>query len=223
MNSFGSCGHVHPSPVCRSNHTQTAYVFDLDDVLLQTSRLFSQPHVRNWIETHARTNDEAHTVAGYRQVIQPDSRLHHQLQQLQGHKFILTNASREHAHASLHALGIVKNFIGQIDATHDMALKPHNEPYYHMNTFVQNVCADRNQSPPHRVVFFDDRIENHQEPKRMGWTTVWVYGAIDSCERSNMLHQVPEYVDMSFATIHDALDYFVATQNYQPNLLPMCY
>ena len=202
------------------------YVFDLDDVLLPTSALFSRPHTRQWIEAHARTNVISHAIGGYQQVIRPDLKLVQQLQNLNGSKYILTNASRTHAHASLNALGIAECFVGQIDATHNLHLKPHREPYEHMHRFAHSVPRSTTLTDRQSVIFFDDRIENHKEPKGLGWTTVWIYGASGGfglCDHTQSTRQVPEYVDMTFATLHDALDYFVATQNIQPNLLPVTY
>lgn len=196
------------------------YVFDLDDVLLPTSTLFSQPAVRDWIESHALTQDMNQTLAGYQQVVHPNPRLIQQLGQLRGHKYILTNASRTHAHAATHALGIARFIVGQIDATHGLELKPHYEPYENMTRFVHSVQKHRPEQV-YRIVFFDDRVENHVVPKQLGWTTVWIYGALPNQERGRHMHCTPHHIDMSFETVEQALGYFAATQDSPPHSLPL--
>ena len=60
-----------------------------------------------------------------------------------------------------------------------------------------------------RMVFFDDRVENHLVPKRLGWTTVWIYGCLSERERSGYT-VIPSHVDLAFATIEEALRHFLA-------------
>lgn len=186
------------------------YVFDLDDVLMPTTALFNQPGVREWLSTFYRTNQLSQIAAGYQRVLHPNPTLIHYLHQLPGQKHILTNASRAHAYASLQALGLHTYVQSVVDADQGIALKPDPAPYHHL----QNMLLRQYEGlPPEttrpRIVFFDDRIENHYAPKRLGWTTVWIYGAVDARERAR--HQViPTHVDVAFATIEEALRYFVS-------------
>ena len=197
-----------------------AYVFDLDDVLMPTTALFEQPAVREWINMFLSSNDFQQICNGYQRVVLTNPRLIQHMHMLNGPKFVLTNASRVHAHASLNALGIGKCFEGQLDATHGLPMKPHEAPFRYMQNFViahmKQTLLPLNGKNVHtnkfRIVFFDDRIENHIAPKRLGWTTVWIYGAIPADERIPYQRNIPHYIDMAFVTVEAALSYFVSRQ-----------
>lgn len=193
-----------------------AFVFDLDDVLLPTSALFHQDQVREWLRACCRSNDHQRVLYGYQRVVHPNPSLIHYLHQLQGPKFVLTNASRLHAEASLRALGVRPHMVQQIDADDQFPLKPHIQPYTQMHGLVQQhlarqrafpIIGDRGPS----IVFFDDRVENHVAPKQLGWTTVWVYGAVPPEELARQ-SVIPAFVDVAFATVEEALRYFVGLQ-----------
>lgn len=195
----------------RQYASNTAFVFDLDDVLLPTTALFDAPGVRDWLRPFWATRNLSRITAGYHRVVHPNPLVIHLLQQLQGPKFILTNASRVHAYSSLTALGLLPYFISQLDADHGLSLKPHASPYVRMQDVVRAHMEQRRQFPyvghgPH-IVFFDDRVENHVVPKRMGWTTVWIYGAVmpDELRRYASL---PPQIDVAFQSVEQALQHF---------------
>ena len=183
----------------------TAYVFDLDDVLLPTTRLFAQPHARRWLHSFKQTNNVRTTCIGYQKLVHPNPLLVHYVRQLRGAKYVLTNASRLHAYASLGALGLHRLVEGQLDANSGTALKPAAAPFLAMQRIVQQQ-QQHTAAAPH-IVFFDDRPENHLVPKRLGWTTVWVYGALDAGTVRE--HEHAHWIDLRFSTVEAALAYFV--------------
>lgn len=188
----------------------TIYVFDLDDVLMQTTALFSQAGVREWLDAFYHTNQISQIAAGYQRVLHPNPTLIHYMHQLSGQKHILTNASRTHAYASLQALGLHSYVHSVVDADNGMALKPDAAPYVHLqNTLLRQYDTVGAGATRPRIIFFDDRLENHYVPKRLGWFTVWIYGALDARERARY-QVIPNHVDVAFATIEDALRYFVS-------------
>lgn len=209
--------HTQPQPQPHTQPPPPIYIFDLDDVLMPTTALFNQPGVREWLNSFYRTNQMAHIASGYQRVLHPNPTLIHYLHQLPGQKHVLTNASRAHAYASLQALGLHTYVQSVVDADHGMALKPDAAPYVHLqNTLLAAAhSAQATHSAQHgtvrpRIVFFDDRVENHQVPKQLGWTTVWIYGAVEAAERARYRGVVPAHVDVAFATIEEALRYFVS-------------
>ena len=172
------------------------YVFDLDDVLLQTTSIFSSEKIRHIIEN---TTD---IIKAYRSCIQPDPELYQKLKQLQGPKFILTNASRVHAYASIQALQIQPFFIGQLDADSGIRLKPSVNAYVNMQKIINNQLPEKNT----KIVFFDDRLENLVVPFQMGWITVWI-------KPYHVNSQKPHYAHYVFHSVHDALSYMIHLQS----------
>ena len=172
------------------------YVFDLDDVLLQTTSIFSSERIRHIIEN---TSD---IVKAYKHCIQPDPELYQKLKQLQGPKFVLTNASRVHAYASIQALQIQQFFIGQLDADSGIRLKPSFNAYLNMQKIINNQLLQKNKT----IVFFDDRLENLVAPFQMGWVTIWI-------KPYHVNIQKPNYVSYIFSTVHDALSYMIHLQS----------
>ena len=195
------------APAVPTATSTTSYVFDLDDVLLPTTRLFAQPHARRWLHSFKQTDDVRTTCIGYQKLVQPNPLLAHYIRQLRGAKYVLTNASRVHAYASLGALGLHRLVEGQLDANSGTALKPAAAPYLTMQRIVQQQHPHNTASASHNIVFFDDRPENHIVPKRLGWTTVWVYGALDAGTVRE--HEHAHWIDLRFSTVEAALAYFV--------------
>ena len=134
--------------------TVTAYVFDLDDVLLPTTRLFAQPHARQWLHSFKQTNNVHTTCIGYQKLVQPNPLLVHYVRQLRGAKYVLTNASRLHAYASLGALGLHRLVEGQLDANsgeaHPTQIKP--SPARQQGPIGANRAKGpiRNPEPPYK-------------------------------------------------------------------------
>lgn len=192
---------IIPSPI---------YIFDLDDVLMPTGAMFSQPHVQGLLRSIPK-QDTINTYSTYQQIIHKDLKLNKLLAELKSDRYLLTNGSQLHALASLHALGISDYFINMVHSNSGVGLKPNQGPYALMEHVIRNRYAPHvplhqpAQLPP--FVFFDDRVENHEHPKQRGWTTVWIY----PYATNNILK--PHYVDYVFPDIYVALEYFLMIQN----------
>lgn len=186
------------------------YIFDLDDVLMPTEALFSQPRVKEILRSN-HTRRSIHTFQAYRQFIREDAGLVRRLNKLRGERYLLTNGSQNHALASLHALGIASCFVDMVHANSGVGLKPNQGPYALMEHVIRHRYAPHvplhqpAQLPP--LIFFDDLVENHEHPKQRGWTTVWIY----PYATNNTLK--PYYVDYVFPNVYVALEYFLMVQN----------
>ena len=183
--------------------TLRCYVFDLDDVLLPTTQLFSQSHVRNALSnTPIYNNNDIFQL--YHSFVHPNLALIQALHRLDNPKFVLTNASRGHANASLRALCIQQYFSGQLDANSGYPIKPHAQMYQVMhNHIIHNVARQDNYSNV-QIFFFDDKIENLIEPRLLGWTTVWICGDTNVNNNNN----IPSFINYIFHTIEQALQFF---------------
>lgn len=175
------------------------FVFDLDDVLLPTTSLFQQPHVRQRLQNIRTLTTPATINQLYQSFIHPDMCLIQCLHNIQAPKFIITNASRNHARASLNALCIAQYFQAQLDADSHMPLKPHKQMYEAMHNHILQALP--NQSL--QIIFFDDKIENLIEPRLLNWVTVWI------CGNQTPNHGVvPSFIMYVFPTVHEALQFF---------------
>ena len=105
-------------------------------------------------------------------------------------KLIFTNSNKAHCELSLNLIGIIGNF-DTIMTKDDNTLKPDLSSYV---TFIKKNKITKND----RCIFFEDTEENLRTAKLFGWTTVFI-GYINT----------RNYIDYSFNTIHDALEYFV--------------
>lgn len=186
---------------------RTAYVFDLDDTLMPTAMLFSQPRNRQLLQladqqSHAGGR-EPRLQAAYHQIISPDPYLTHLLHGLHGPKYLFTNGTRMHARCAMQAMGVGQLFDGQLDRDGTLGeLKPSPHVYGIMQKAVQQHCGNCS-----RIVFFDDLVANLQQGKRFGWYTVWV-GPTAAAAHSN-----PYGVDMRFDTVYSALVYLMRQQH----------
>lgn len=178
------------------------FVFDLDDVLLPTTNLFQQPHIRHILSRLHSSSDSI--VRAYQSFIHPDMQLIHLLHQLRGLKFLITNASQRHAQASMEALCISRYFQAQLNANSNLPLKPNPQMYQVMHNHIVRGLANR----PAQIFFFDDRIENLIEPRLLNWNTVWIFGTTTQNTHQAQRQNRPSFVNYAFPTIHDALRYF---------------
>ena len=121
---------------------------------------------------------------------------------LRGPKFILTNASRLHAYASIQALQVQSFFVGQLDADSGIQLKPSYNAFINM----QNIVNRQIPTEDKQIVFFDDRLENLVAPSRMGWITVWIK------PQALEVHK-PFYVSFVFSSVHEALSFIIRVQS----------
>ena len=90
------------------------------------------------------------------------------LNNLEGNKYIFTNATLGHAQMVLKRLGILEIFDNIIDRNEMKTLKPHRQAF---NYFIENTNLNRNR----KTVFFEDTIDNLITSKRdFGWITVLI-------------------------------------------------
>lgn len=187
------------------------FFFDLDDTLLKTSKLSFLNNIgisyQNLGSTNLtiRNNCINNITSSYSQNIEYDLKLRTLLMKLNYPKYIITNATRIHSVLSLRNLGIIDLFLGGIDANSipRSHLKPNILPYLEAfklsNGNSKNIC-----------VFFDNLEENHIQPKKLGWITVFI-------GRELFPSQKPHYIDYSFKNIYDGLSFFIK-QNKNNNL-----
>ena len=116
------------------------------------------------------------------------------LNNLEGNKYIFTNATLGHAQMVLKRLGILEIFDNIIDRNEMKTLKPHRQAF---NYFIENTNLNRNR----KTVFFEDTIDNLITSKRdFGWITVLI-----SPEISRINNQ---YMDFIYRDIHTAVERF---------------
>ena len=105
-------------------------------------------------------------------------------------KIIFTNSNNNHCNLCLDIMNI-KNKFGKIVTKDNNYMKPDIRSYINfikMNNIYNN----------DRCVFFEDTEVNLKFAKMFGWTTVFI-GHINN----------KNYIDYSFNTIHDALEFFI--------------
>ena len=177
---------------------------------MPTEALFAQPAVRRVLQSVLGKSYD-HTHAAYQQFLTRDPVLMHRFQALHGDCYLLTNGTQSHAIASTHALGLYPYLTHMVHANSGVGLKPYAGPYTRLEQLVRSrhaphVPADHPASLP-PIVFFDDRVENHQYPKQRGWTTVWIYPPATT----TMVR--PPFVDYVFPNVYMALEYFLMVQD----------
>ena len=151
------------------------WVFDLDNTLYETeTKSYSDIHKDNYLRCL--------------------------LTNLEGDKYIFTNAVKIHARRVLHRLGILDLFIDIVDREQMRALKPSMKSYRYFISYIQNHHQQKIDSKT-KIVFFEDSIENLYIPKKMfNWITVYI-----SSDRN---HSYKKYIDFTFRTIHNAVGNF---------------
>ncbi len=185
------------------------FFFDLDDTLLNTSQLTFLDYIRHFYHNLDNPNFQVKNycinaiTSSYNQNISYDYQLRSLLIQLNYPKYIITNASRIHSILSLRNLGILDLFKGGIDANSipRSKLKPHSLPY------IEALKISKLDNKKYNCVFFDNLAENHVEPKKMGWITVFI-----GPEYTNKYGK-PHYIDYCFNNIYDALKFFINNLN----------
>ena len=124
--------------------------------------------------------------------ISKDNYLHCLIDNLDGHKFVFTNATLVHAEMVLSRLGIRELFDDIIDRNAMKALKPTNNAFSYFINRIQTLAQET-------IVFFEDNIDNLIAAKRRyHWTTVLISS---NRPRSN-------YIDFTYKDIHSAIESF---------------
>jgi len=127
--------------------------------------------------------------------IRPDYQLKSQLQRLRYPKFVLTNATYDHANVIINKLGIEDEFEKVYSRDNIPQMKP--SPYCYDS--VENDILHTLALSDNEFIFFDDLLVNLEVAKSRGWSTIWI-----SPKYINS-YKYP-YVDKGFSTLKDALD-----------------
>ena len=127
--------------------------------------------------------------------IRPDYQLKSQLQRISYPKYILTNATFDHANLILNKLGIEDEFKKVYSRDTIPQMKPYPACY---DTVEEDICVTlRNNN--NEYIFFDDLLLNLESSKDIGWRTIWISpDYIESYKYS--------YVDKAFPTLKNALE-----------------
>ena len=127
--------------------------------------------------------------------IRPDYHLKAQLQRIQLPKFILTNATFEHANVILNKMDVVDEFKKIYSRDNIPRMKPSLECYARVHKDITNELQNGNNN----YIFFDDLLDNLKNARIMGWTTVWISPHYKDAHKYNFLNS-------AFPTLKHALD-----------------
>ena len=154
------------------NQSNSVLVIDIDDTLFV--------HKSPLLEYHK---------------IRPDYHLKAQLQRIQYPKFILTNATFEHANVILNKMDVVDEFRKIYSRDNMPRMKPSLECYARVHKDITNELQTNNTS----YLFFDDLLDNLKNANIMGWTTIWI---------SPNCKDKPNYpfLDYAYPSLKEALD-----------------
>jgi FMN phosphatase YigB (HAD superfamily) len=126
--------------------------------------------------------------------------LHSILSRLPYDKFILTNATKDHAIDVSKRIGIAKDIpesrIFSIDmADPSMRIMKPDPIMYHMALKKFGI------TPEDTIYYFEDMVENLQPVKKLykNWTTIWI------CPDKESRKRFPKYVDFVYPSIEAAL------------------
>lgn len=96
------------------------------------------------------------------------------LQALPGMRFVFTNARRDWAERGLASMGIADCFAGLFDLEFcDWLGKPARLPYQKVEEGLR--ALGHTWDRPGRLVLLDDKTENLNTARELGWSTVWVH------------------------------------------------
>ena len=128
--------------------------------------------------------------------IRPDYQLKSLLQRISYPKFILTNATFDHANIILNKLNVVDEFVKVYSRDNIPEMKPSLLCYQSVTRNIIMTTLDQNSN---QFIFFDDLVSNLEGASNVGWRTIWI-----SPDYSNA-HKYP-YIDKAFPTLKDALE-----------------
>jgi len=128
--------------------------------------------------------------------IRPDYQLKSQLQRITCPKYILTNATFDHANLILNKLGVVDEFEKVYSRDNIPEMKP--SPYcYH--SVSRDIGITSLGSSDNKYIFFDDLLDNLEGAYRLGWITIWI--SPDYIESSGY-----PFINKAYPTLKEALD-----------------
>lgn len=129
--------------------------------------------------------------------LEPNPYLNFLLDMLPYKKIVFTNATTNHALKCLDKLEITEQFERLISRDTIQDFKPFKSSY---EKFINLIDINDNDI----IFFFEDTIENLQMAKTFGWHTFYI---------GNKNTFGLSYVDMSFKTIENVLEYFLEKKN----------
>jgi len=113
-------------------------------------------------------------------------------------KYILTNASKDHADDVLKRMGITKCFKNMMSADMFELYKPSIQTYKVAITLFKIRDTDK-------IFYFEDLAENLKPAKEnYNWTTIWL------TKNAHVNKRKPKYVDYKFGSIEEAMMYLCA-------------
>ena len=127
--------------------------------------------------------------------IRPDYQLKSLLQRANYPKFVLTNATYDHANVIINKLGIDDQFEKIYSRDNIPEMKP--SPYCY--DAVENDISHSLTLQHNEYIFFDDLLVNLEFAKHNGWSTIWI-----SPDYINSYKYT--YVDKAFPSLKDALE-----------------
>jgi FMN phosphatase YigB (HAD superfamily) len=109
-------------------------------------------------------------------------------------KFILTNATFDHANIILNKTGVVNHFEKIYSRDNLPEMKPNLLCYQSVEKDINRELQSNNNG----FILFDDLIENLQGAKRNGWFTIWISPNYNSYYKYN-------FIDKAYPSLNDAL------------------
>jgi len=128
--------------------------------------------------------------------IRPDYQLKSQLQRITYPKYILTNATYDHANIILNKLDVDDEFKNIYSRDNMPAMKPHPLCYDSVEKDIESSLLGQTRN---QFIFFDDLLNNLDIAHLRGWRTIWI------SPKYKESHRYP-FVDKAFPTLKDALD-----------------
>ena len=128
--------------------------------------------------------------------IRPDYQLKSQLQRITHPKYVLTNATYDHANVIVNKMGIDDEFEKIYSRDNIPEMKP--SPYCYRSVSIDISDSLFGQSV-NEYIFFDDLLSNLEGANKQGWKTVWI--SPDYLQS----YKYP-FVNKAFPTLKDALD-----------------
>lgn len=125
----------------------------------------------------------------------PDDKLHNQLEDINCPKFILTNATYDHANQILNHMNLHNQFMKIYSRDNIPRMKPSLACYQS----VQQDILKTIQNNHNNYIFFDDLLTNLRSAYTMGWKTVWI-------SPNYKLGSEYYFVNKAYPTLQDALD-----------------
>ena len=128
--------------------------------------------------------------------IRPDYQLKSQLQRITHPKYVLTNATFDHANVIVNKMGIDDEFEKIYSRDNIPEMKPSPYCYRSVSIDISNSLLGQTVN---EYIFFDDLLCNLEGAKKQGWKTVWISpDYLQSYKYS--------FINKAFPTLKDALN-----------------